>query len=399
MKTTITSPNETAQATVRLEFLDGIRGITAIYVLLHHLAIDLQGGGLPHWLQSCLGLFRYGHFAVDIFIVLSGYSLMIPVARDGSSFLRGGIAGYIKRRAKRILPPYYAALIGAMLLLVVTQGLPRTPLGDFAGYSLPHALGIISHLLLFHNLSPEWIDEINSPLWSVATEWQIYFLFPLVLLPLYRRGGITVTVIVAFLLGMTPHWLFKGYADQACFWFLGLFALGMLAAKLNFSKAVFIQSTTRFPYGIFSLLCFAIVKILLLRHGTWLGDSSNGWWRLDPFVGLGTAGLLACWTKALLNNQMNLGIRFFSTKPLLILGAFSYSLYLTHAPIIIAIHRFLISAPISTKIGSVILLVTSVPACLILAYLFHLAFERPFMPGRPKTERQAEISAIASPAP
>ena len=40
-----------------------------------------------------------------------------------------------------------------------------------------------------------------------------------------------------------------------------------------------------------------------------------------------------------------------------------------------------------------------VPACVGLAYAFHLVFERPFMPGRPRTIREAEIVAEASPAP
>jgi len=39
------------------------------------------------------------------------------------------------------------------------------------------------------------------------------------------------------------------------------------------------------------------------------------------------------------------------------------------------------------------------PFLVLFGYLFHLAFERPFMPGRPRTDRQAEASAAVSPAP
>ena len=35
-----------------------------------------------------------------------------------------------------------------------------------------------SHLFLVHNLSEGWIFKIDPPMWSVATEWQIYLLFP-----------------------------------------------------------------------------------------------------------------------------------------------------------------------------------------------------------------------------
>ena len=56
------------------------------------------------------GLFRHGHYAVAVFIVLSGFCLMLPVTRDPNGRLPGGFAAYLGRRARRILPPYYAAL-------------------------------------------------------------------------------------------------------------------------------------------------------------------------------------------------------------------------------------------------------------------------------------------------
>ena len=52
------------------------------------------------------------------FIVLSGYSLMIPAARNGGELV-GGFRRYIFRRARRILPPYYAALICSIALILV----------------------------------------------------------------------------------------------------------------------------------------------------------------------------------------------------------------------------------------------------------------------------------------
>ena len=47
---------------------------------------------------------------------------------------------------------------------------------------------VLSHLLLVHNLDERWIFKVDPPLWSVATEWQIYWLFP-GLLAVWRRHG------------------------------------------------------------------------------------------------------------------------------------------------------------------------------------------------------------------
>jgi peptidoglycan/LPS O-acetylase OafA/YrhL len=69
---------------VRLNYLHGIRGIAALYVVLFHIYLDyqsmlsVQGAQLPLWIQSLLGLLSEGHAAVAVFILLSGYCLLLP---------------------------------------------------------------------------------------------------------------------------------------------------------------------------------------------------------------------------------------------------------------------------------------------------------------------------------
>src|SRR5262245_54437637 len=91
----------------RLAFLDGLRGLAALYVVLHHAALEVSGGSFSRGSNLVRGLLRHGHFAVAVFIVLSGYCLMRPVAGDPLGRLRGGMWGYLGRRARRILPPYF----------------------------------------------------------------------------------------------------------------------------------------------------------------------------------------------------------------------------------------------------------------------------------------------------
>ena len=113
---TLTSPRLTSRpatppARLRLNHVDGLRALAALYVVLHHIWLDGRPEDRAHDWGSWL---RHGHFAVTLFIVLSGYCLMLPVVR-GDGTLRGGIVPYLKR-ARRILPPYYAAL-GVTILL------------------------------------------------------------------------------------------------------------------------------------------------------------------------------------------------------------------------------------------------------------------------------------------
>ena len=102
---------------LRLDFLDGLRGLAALYVLLYHASLraGVLAAAAPAQpvakaisvLHFCL--LGYGHLAVAVFIVLSGYCLMLPVARTEGAVLPGGALAFIQRRARRILPPYYAA--------------------------------------------------------------------------------------------------------------------------------------------------------------------------------------------------------------------------------------------------------------------------------------------------
>src|SRR5262245_54424585 len=97
----------------RLSFLDGLRGLACLYVLLfHELTVKVEGASElsrpMRWLRAWFG---QGHFSVVFFIVLSGFSLMLPVVRSESRDLAGGFKGYMRRRARRILPPYYAAVV------------------------------------------------------------------------------------------------------------------------------------------------------------------------------------------------------------------------------------------------------------------------------------------------
>ena len=90
---------------IHLDFLDGLRGLSALFVVLHHATGGVPREDVSRWLFRITSLlFLDGHYAVAVFIVLSGFSLMLPVVRSPDHRLRGGFLGYLKRCAWRILP-------------------------------------------------------------------------------------------------------------------------------------------------------------------------------------------------------------------------------------------------------------------------------------------------------
>jgi peptidoglycan/LPS O-acetylase OafA/YrhL len=318
---------------------------------------------------------------------------MLPVVQSGGGHIPGGVLSYLKRRAQRILPPYYIALVMSLLLLVLTLSWSRftgfhwDTLSDIFQPGVVPSLGaVVSHFLLLHNLQPHWVGTINGPMWSLATEWQIYFLFPALLLPIYRSFGIMAVVVIAFIIGLTPSYLWPTWKDYTVSpWFLGLFALGMTGASINFSHNSFLKRwKQKIPWGVLTATLWIGLLVMVVPKPAPYGVSK-------PFaclVGLATASLLVycthCLTESKAKRRPSI-LQLFETPYVVGLGRFSYSLYLTHAPVVVLVHQFLLRQHLSPTLTFLSLMIVSIPLSLLLSYIFYVNFEKPFMSSQRKT--------------
>ncbi len=370
--------------------MDGLRGLAALYVVLHHAYYGLTAeASLPPLAAKWTYWLYLGHSAVDVFIVLSGYCLMLPVIRSGR--LSGGIIEFLRRRARRILPPYFAALafsLAAIALLPPLREYASNALWDVALPAFTPGV-IISHLLLVHNFSPAWHSKIDYPMWSVATEWQIYFLFPLILLPVWRRAGVVAAIAVGFVLGLVPLFFFYDRFSGVSPQFVGLFALGMGAADLSFSQALRLaRCRESLPWGGLAAGLLAVLVFVSLKHSSWPEAVAMK----DILVGAATACLLISCTRSLTRHQEtatdqrpdtrghgSLALRLLESRPAVWLGTFSYSLYLIHAPVLALCQSALRRECLAPVPALGVMLSGGVLLALAASYLFHLAFERPFL--------------------
>ena len=179
------------------------------------------------------GWLIYGHFAVVVFIVLSGFSLAMAPARRGWQL--GSVREFARRRAWRILPPYWAALAFS---LAVAWWLVAQP-----GTGEPTAKSVVVYGLLVQDVfgSP----SPNGAFWSIAIEAQLYLLFPLLLLGAPGLGAAVMlasmtAVVVAIgrrcrrtmshvdmLMRLTPQ-------------FAALFAVGIVAAGILVARTAYV---------------------------------------------------------------------------------------------------------------------------------------------------------------
>lgn len=397
-------PTSTPSATrLRLHFLDGIRGLAAFYVLIFHsltIAVPQDSQSLSTPMQTLRSAFGYGHFAVATFIVLSGFSLTLPMARASSLELRDGFANYIRRRARRVFPPYYAALalsIAAILASSIVPGADTSAREDALS-----AGSVVSHLFLVHNLNFDWAFRINGPMWSVATEFQIYFLFPLILLPLWRRVGPALTVAIcwagacAIQFGLPAEQNFSWAAP----WFVGSFALGMWAAFIGFGESSAGPSddqlahaspsdTRQVPWGWLALALLALLVGILA-----LGGGDLPLLTLDAIVSvMSLCWILACVSRfrtdsSASNDQPQRSNRptlngVLGSRPMVLLGSFSYSLYVLQHPFLRLTEALLGRMSWSFETILWTQLIVGTPAIMAASYLFAQFFELPFTTGSP----------------
>lgn len=277
---------------------------------------------------------------------------MLPIVKRGEV---GSWKTFFKRRALRILPPYYlAVLLG--IIASLCMGWPVT------------APGIFTHLFLVHNLT-DHIFELNGALWSIATEFQIYLLFPLLVWLVIRFNYL-------FLLQMTAT---IGYlaADKYGSWhqyernphYVFIFALGMTAAALVYERSQEILSHKR----ILNALGMTAIAGILVCYHFW-GSTQNIQYT-DIFTGILTFTVLTL-CAADKGYWLN---RWFTRKAVLWIGAFSYSLYLVHQPLQVLFTRFVIT-PYHIKHSEAFLLrMAFTPVIIMCAYGFYCLVEKPIL--------------------
>jgi peptidoglycan/LPS O-acetylase OafA/YrhL len=370
-----------ALAPIRLPYLDGLRALAATYVVGFHAVLGFTSKDLTGGWRLVRRAFAFGHEAVAVFIVLSGYCLMLPVVRNETKGLTVELGRFIRRRALRILPPYFAALAISLALLALVPVL-RTRSGTTWDDSLPGLdLGAVgSHLLLVHNWSPAFSSQINGPLWSVASEWQIYFFFPLVLLPVWRRFNVLGAIGVAAVLGYGPLLFVPARASVAIPWYLLLFTFGMAAAWIGFSPLAWPNRLLNsLSWTWWSRAMWLSCAVLGLGAGrVWFAFKALS----DAWVGLATATLLVALTARSSRTDRGLFLQLLESRPLLAIGHFSFSLYLMHLPVLALV--FFALRPIGLSAPSLTLALVTLggAASLAVAYAFYLAVERRFIVRR-----------------
>ena len=187
----------------RLDYIDVLRAVAVLLVFLVHI--------WGYWLDSpltaahaftlkglVLRFISLGAFGVDLFIVISGFCLAYPLFKNTTrqSPPRGlKTVAFYRRRAFRILPAYYAA----MLVIFAVELIPVV-----RPYLVAHPVNLwdlVTHLFLVQTWFPSTIGAINGPFWSIALEVQLYLVFP-ILLVWITKFGLNRTIVLTMAISL-----------------------------------------------------------------------------------------------------------------------------------------------------------------------------------------------------
>ncbi|AXA94079.1 acyltransferase [Massilia sp. YMA4] len=367
----------------RLAFLDGVRALAALWVMLGHIRLFTVGwDASPAWAVPINALL-YMHYGVAVFLVLSGYCLALPAVPAGNR-IDAGLKMFFMARALRILPPYLAAL---GIILLVNAFVPLARWGR-------HELGLTAdmpwqvfwtNLLLLQDIYPQY-NNVNGPFWSIATEWHLYFVFPFLIWCMRRLGTAAMLGTGAMLaagltvlsdrIGVIPGT--SAIVPYPPF-YVALLALGVAAASLAHDVR-FARVRRNVERAAWAVALSCALPLALLLHAVPIVDGlsifkhAEMYRYTDPLVGALSAAVLV----GVAGMRPGQWPRRMLERPTLVrIGGYSYSLYLTHIPVLAALNELLQRFGLHRYQDFLLLLLVGVPAGLWVARIFASMFERP----------------------
>jgi peptidoglycan/LPS O-acetylase OafA/YrhL len=235
-----TSPSNIPFKEDYLPFLDGLRGIAALWVIVSH-SLDL----------SCahIRFLNRGDIAVNLFMIMSGflmaYHYYFRQHKEPWEEPKTWLKFYI-RRFFRIAPLYYFLLAVFFLLGPamagwregIAQYYPDTS-KDLIRYLDRGLMNIAMHVSFLFGLSKTYVVRTTMPDWSIALEMQFYWAFPFLML-LFRRYYFILTTVVLYVLCYHANdFLYHdGYMKPSVLpMSLHFFMMGMLLALFNRYRA------------------------------------------------------------------------------------------------------------------------------------------------------------------
>ncbi|MDX8534696.1 acyltransferase [Mesorhizobium sp. VK25A] len=372
---------------MRFNKLDVVRGVAAFVVVLNHAYNFTPGHDWHDWKLDYTPLSHLvnGRVAVIVFFVLSGFVLALP-------FLKGQRISYgrfVFRRFCRIYLPFAVAIVLALgLASMLAFPKPQWAAAE-ADWASPIDLPLILAHFLMTGIGYASIS-LDPPMWTLIQEMRIALVFPLLALAVMRLSwkGVAVTFLIAVMATKTPALIGEPFGDKVSSsalgsllltaYYLYFFAFGVLLAK-NLDHVIALVKKMPRSLHLAIIAGFILAPKALVEKSYLIGDLTYA---------LVAGYIIICCIAFPLQTAV------LDRPSLRWAGKVSYSLYLTHLPVMLALMYLLRDrAPLP------VILVLSLALMLPVAEIFHRNVELPSMRlGRLTVRRKPVPPGGAAPA-
>lgn len=355
----------------RLGFLDTLRGLAALYVVIYHMA--LTPAFKPEVPHAVYGFVMLGGSGVMLFFVLSAFSLCLTAPRH-YAHPYPLLSFYVSRLFR----------IGPLFLVAIVFYIWRD--GYLFGISHSAWEIALSASMLF-NLSPANQHSIVWAGWTIGVEVLFYLAFPLVLTVCRdlasRVAGLFISSSVYLIINaLYPEVI----GPLSVLRFLPVFFLGMIAFSIYdraHQRAGRSIGASLVGAGVLGLTYMVTAHPVTLPF--FVGDVWQGGFWACILLGSGFSGALS-WV---------------STRVSKTFGALSFGIYLAHFPIIQALspaYEGIYGAVNIVEVAFLLCTGLTVAAIVPVAWGLHLMVEAPGMAAaRAILNRPAERQASAKP--
>lgn len=293
--------------------LTGLRAIAVVAVMFYHFGVPAFGGGFA---------------GVDVFFVISGY-LMTRIIVGGLSSGNFSFSTFYLSRAKRIIPA-----LAVVCLALLIFGLWYLGRRDFYLLS-KHA--VFSQLFVsnfaYRNeagyFEPDAHEKWLLHTWSLSVEWQFYLLYPVVLAAVNRfwradtrafRGVLWLLTVISFAACVFTTWV----KPVDAFFLLFQRAWELLAGGLVYVYSPILRG--RLENRLIELAGLMLIAVSIVALSS-----------VTPWPGYAAAIPVAGACLILLAAPKS----FWADNPITqAIGKWSYSIYLWHWPLHVAVHYF-----------------------------------------------------------
>jgi peptidoglycan/LPS O-acetylase OafA/YrhL len=304
----------------RIAAVDSLRGWAAAYVILYHMTlIPSPALRVPEWASPVV---LAGGTGVTLFFVTSAFSLCLA-ARPGEERGRA-LAAFAMRRFFRIAPLFYVILLVSLLR-------------DTWVFSATHDPAIIAANMAFvFNLLPGQETGIVWASWTIGVEVLFYCVFPFLVARARSLSHASALVLLALLIAMAypellrrtnlTHEAQQTQIQYGVLRHLPVFTFGILTYRIF--ERLFERDSPPRAAGAALLLGAAYLYMSLLggRLGSWLLHDAYYW----QAVSYG----------AVILGSVIYPARFLVNRATRHLGKISYSLYLIHPLLVLALIPF-----------------------------------------------------------